>query len=69
MIGLANVYICGMCGDVTDVYLYEHIDHENDDVYPIMHCGKCHRETAEKMIDGLPVYVEVDASYDDVSSY
>lgn len=69
MVGLANVYICGKCGDVTDVYLFEHIDCESDDVYPIMHCGKCHREVTEKKIDGLSVYTEVEESYSDVYSY
>lgn len=64
MLGLANVYICYNCGDVTNVYLHEHIDCDNDDVYPVMHCGKCHGEVRQKTVevDGrkFPVYDEVD---------
>lgn len=67
MLGLANVYTCGTCGDVTDVYLYEHIDFENDEIYPVMHCGKCNRDVSEKTVevDGrrVPVMAEVDDDF------
>ena len=63
MFGLANVYDCLTCGEVTDVYLYEHIDCDNDDVYPVMHCGKCNGEVREKRENGLPVYTEVEPNF------
>ncbi len=67
MIGLANVYTCYTCGDVTDVYLHEHIDTENDDIYPVMHCGKCNGEVREKRVmhEGVywPVYAEVEPNF------
>lgn len=67
MLGLANVYTCFTCGDVTYVYLHEHIDCDNDEVYPVMHCGKCHGEVRQKTVevDGqqIPVYGEVDDDF------
>lgn len=65
MHNLANVYICPTDGEITDAYYHEHIDTENDEIYPVMCCGKCNREVRQKTEHGLPVYAEVEVNFFD----
>lgn len=66
MYNLLNVYDCPKCGEVLsdEVYFYEHIDCENDEVYPVRYCVKCGSEVKEKTAEHegrqIPVYREVD---------
>ncbi|HWY11949.1 MAG TPA: hypothetical protein VN026_11520 [Bacteroidia bacterium] len=60
MFGLAPVYICSKCGDVWDVYTYMYVDVENDDIIPILHCGKCSDSFLKpKEKDGVPEMHEI----------
>ncbi len=66
MYNLLNVYECPVHGEVLsdEVYYYEHIDTENDEIYPARYCSKCNREVREKTVEHegqrLPVLREVD---------
>lgn len=40
----AYIYICPHHGETIDVYTYEAIDCDNDEVYAIMMCSTCHSE-------------------------
>ncbi len=44
---LAVVYHCRKCGDVSDTYIYESIDTENDDVEYYRLCSKCNGDVTE----------------------
>jgi len=56
MIDLMAVYECPRCGDVLEdeVYYHEHIDTDNDEIYPAYHCNRCNRMVKPKtqIIDG-----------------
>jgi NAD-dependent SIR2 family protein deacetylase len=66
MYNLLNVYDCPKCGEVLsdEVHLFEHIDTDNDEVYPVRYCSKCNSEVRERTVEhdgrNLPVLREVD---------
>ena len=52
----AQIYICPTHGETWHVENAEIIDTVNDEVYPIVLCGKCHTEVRPLVHDSRPVY-------------
>ena len=51
----AQVYECSNCGDVWDVYPYDHIDTDRDKIETLIHCSVCNNAVMIKMRNNCPV--------------